>query len=435
MTQDKNTPIIVGENISKFFPKKDKQKLLVLDNLNISLYPGEIVALVGKSGSGKSTLLRILSGLVKPTTGRVMWQDQEVNEPFFGLSMVFQDFALLPWLTVLQNVELGLEAQGVAAKECRERALKVIDMVGMDGFESAYPKELSGGMCQRVGIARALVVDPEIMLMDEPFSALDVLTAENLRSDLVTLWMEKKTNIKNILLVTHNIEEAVSFANRILIFSSNPGAIRAEIKVDLPYPRQADSAVFHSVVEEVYNQLSLLHDPNKIVGVRYKNIGLHYRLPKAEISELTGLIETLSSQEYSGTAELAEVAENLHLDIDELFPLTDVLEIFRFAYIQDGNITLTDLGKTFAEADILEQKEIFAKQLLNHVPLARHIQRVLEERYNKTATEDRFLTELQDSLSEGAADEVFKICIEWGRFAEIFAYNVNKGLLSLDDPN
>jgi NitT/TauT family transport system ATP-binding protein len=433
--QGKNKPIIVGENISKFFPKKDKQKLLVLDNLNISLFPGEIVAIVGKSGSGKSTLLRILAGLIQPTTGRVLWQNQEVHDPFFGLSMVFQDFALLPWLTVLQNVELGLEAQGVAAKERRERALKAIDMVGMDGFESAYPKELSGGMCQRVGIARALVVDPEIMLMDEPFSALDVLTAENLRSDLVTLWMEKKTNIKNILLVTHNIEEAVLFANRILIFSSNPGAIKAEIKVDLPYPRQVDSVAFHNIVDEVYNQLSILHDPNKIAGVRYKNIGLHYRLPKVEISELTGLIETLYSKEYSGTSELAEVAENLHLDIDELFPLTDVLEIFRFAYIQDGNITLTDLGKTFAEVDILKQKEIFAKQLLNHVPLARHIQRVLEERYNKTATEDRFLTELQDSLSESAADEVFKICIEWGRFAEIFAYNVNKGMLSLDDPD
>tara|TARA_B110000459_G_C16624287_1_gene504024 strand:- start:3235 stop:4542 length:1308 start_codon:yes stop_codon:yes gene_type:complete len=435
VTQDKKTPIIVGENISKFFPKKDKQKLLVLDNLNISLFPGEIVALVGKSGSGKSTLLRILAGLIQPTTGRVLWQNEEVNEPSLGLSMVFQDFALLPWLTVLQNVELGLEAQGVAAKERRERALKAIDMVGMDGFESAYPKELSGGMCQRVGIARALVVDPEIMLMDEPFSALDVLTAENLRSDLVTLWMEKKTNIKNILLVTHNMEEAVLFANRILIFSSNPGAIKAEIKVDLPYPRQVDSAAFHSIVDEVYNQLSILHDPDKIAGVRYKNIGLHYRLPKVEISELTGLIETLSSTEYSGMAELAEVAENLHLDIDELFPLTDVLEIFRFAYIQDGNLALTDLGKTFAEVDILKQKEIFAKQLINHVPLARHIQRVLEERYNKTATEDRFLTELQDSLSEGAADEVFKICIEWGRFAEIFAYNVNKGILSLDDPD
>ena len=435
MIQDKKTPIIVGENISKFFPKKDKQKLLVLDNLNISLFPGEIVALVGKSGSGKSTLLRILAGLIQPTTGRVLWQNEEVNEPSLGLSMVFQDFALLPWLTVLQNVELGLEAQGVAAKERRERALKAIDMVGMDGFESAYPKELSGGMCQRVGIARALVVDPEIMLMDEPFSALDVLTAENLRSDLVTLWMEKKTNIKNILLVTHNMEEAVLFANRILIFSSNPGAIKAEIKVDLPYPRQVDSAAFHSIVDEVYNQLSILHDPDKIAGVRYKNIGLHYRLPKVEISELTGLIETLSSTEYSGMAELAEVAENLHLDIDELFPLTDVLEIFRFAYIQDGNLALTDLGKTFAEVDILKQKEIFAKQLINHVPLARHIQRVLEERYNKTATEDRFLTELQDSLSEGAADEVFKICIEWGRFAEIFAYNVNKGILSLDDPD
>jgi len=235
--QVQKKPVLVLENVSKFFTQRDRQKLLVLDNLNLSLYPGEVVALVGKSGSGKSTLLRIMSGLIK------------------------------------QNVELGLEALGVDRKERREKALEAIDMVGMDGFESAYPKELSGGMCQRVGLARALVVDPEIMLMDEPFSALDVLTTDNLRSDLLSLWQGKKTNLKNILIVTHNIEEAVLLADRILIFSSNPGAIRAEVKVNLDHPRADNEVGVHEVMDEIYHQLSLLHDPHKIAGVRYKNIG------------------------------------------------------------------------------------------------------------------------------------------------------------------
>jgi len=433
--QVQKKPVLVLENVSKFFTQRDRQKLLVLDNLNLSLYPGEVVALVGKSGSGKSTLLRIMSGLIKPNNGRVLWHDEDVASPFKGLSMVFQDFALLPWLTVLQNVELGLEALGVDRKERREKALEAIDMVGMDGFESAYPKELSGGMCQRVGLARALVVDPEIMLMDEPFSALDVLTTDNLRSDLLSLWQGKKTNLKNILIVTHNIEEAVLLADRILIFSSNPGAIRAEVKVNLDHPRADNEVGVHEVMDEIYHQLSLLHDPHKIAGVRYKNIGLHYRLPKVEISELSGLIETLDSSEYARKADLADLAEDLHLDIDDLFPLTDALEIFRFAYIQDGALFLTDLGNRFACAEILEKKEIFAKQLLNHVPLARHIRRVLDDRYNQCATEDRFLSELQDSLTESAADEVLKVCIDWGRFAEIFAYSVNSGILSLEDPN
>ncbi len=428
-------PLIVLENVAKYFTHRDRQKLLVLDNLNLSLYPGEVVALVGKSGSGKSTLLRIIGGLMRPNTGRVLCNDVEITEPFKGLSMVFQDFALLPWLTVLQNVELGLEALGVERKERRERALQAIDMVGMDGFESAYPKELSGGMCQRVGLARALVVDPEIMLMDEPFSALDVLTTDNLRSDLLNLWQSKKTNLKNILIVTHNIEEAVLLADRILIFSSNPGSIRAEVKVNISHPRVDNEREIHDVMDEIYHQLSLLHDPNKIAGVRYKNIGLHYRLPKVEITELSGLIQTLDSSEYGRKADLVDLAEDLHLDVDDLFPLTDALEILRFAYIQDGYLILTDLGGKFASAEILEQKKLFAKQLLNHVPLARHIRRVLDDRYNQSADEDRFLTELQDSLTESAAEEVLKVCIEWGRFAEIYAYNFNSGMLSLEDPD
>ena len=271
--------------------------------------------------------------------------------------------------------------------------------------------------------------------MDEPFSALDVLTADNLRSDLFALWQGKKTNLQSILLVTHNIEEAALLADRILIFSSNPGSIRAEIPVHIAHPREEKERELHGIVDTVYNQLALLHDPNKIAGLRHKNIGLHYRLPRVEISELSGLMETLESSEYGRTADLSQLAEDLHLDVDDLFPLTDALEIFRFAYIQAGNLILTELGVQFAQQEILEQKQIFANQLIKHVPLARHIRRVLDERHSQAASEGRFLTELQDSLSEGAAEEVLKTCIEWGRFAEIFAYSVNTGMLSLEDPD
>ena len=197
--------IMSVRDVKKSFKKKGAPELLVLDHVDFDVKENEIIAILGKSGSGKSTLLRILAGLMHTTSGDVYYRDQKIAEPVDGLTMVFQHFALLPWLTVLENVELGLEAQGVSKNERRQRALKAIDIVGLDGFESAYPKELSGGMSQRVGFARALVVDPEILLMDEPFSALDVLTADNLRNDLIDIWQSHKTNIKSVILVTHNI--------------------------------------------------------------------------------------------------------------------------------------------------------------------------------------------------------------------------------------
>ncbi|MBL4647892.1 MAG: ABC transporter ATP-binding protein, partial [Gammaproteobacteria bacterium] len=243
-----NETIIELDKINKFFPVAERQDLLVLKNVDFQLKQGEIVALLGKSGSGKSTLMRIIAGLIAPSSGHVYYRQQPVYQPVQGIAMVFQSFALLPWLTVLQNVELGLEALGVERDERRKRSLKAIDMIGLDGFESAYPKELSGGMRQRVGFARALVVDPDVLVMDEPFSALDVLTAENLRNDLLELWQNKKTNLSGLILVTHSIDEAVSLANRILIFGDNPGYIRAELAVKLPYPRDEEHPTFRKTV-------------------------------------------------------------------------------------------------------------------------------------------------------------------------------------------
>ncbi|MEO1945846.1 MAG: nitrate/sulfonate/bicarbonate ABC transporter ATP-binding protein [Candidatus Thioglobus sp.] len=425
--------IMKVENVTRKFTKSNGQDLLVLDNVNLEIKENEVIALLGKSGSGKSTLLRIMAGLLKPTTGEVLYKNEKVTKPVDGLSMVFQNFALLPWLTVLENVELGLEAQGVSKSERRKKALRAIDKVGLDGFESAYPKELSGGMQQRVGIARALVVEPEILLMDEAFSALDVLTAENLRGDLVDIWKDKKTSIKAILLVTHNIEEAAMLADRILIFGNDPGHVQSELRVAIDHPRNDQDTAVRQLIDDVYTHMTQPSAANAS-GVRYKTIGIGYRLPHIDTSELIGFIEALDSDEYTDKIDLPRLAEDLHLDIDDLFPLTESLEILRFAEIADGDITLSKAGRHFAQADMLQRKTIFAAHLLSAVPLARHIKRILDERPTQRANEDRFLTELEDYISESSAADVLKTVIEWGRYAEIFAYDANSGLLSLEDP-
>lgn len=426
-------PLLEVRHIHKSFAHSDRQDIKVLADCHLKIAHGEIVALLGKTGSGKSTLLRIMAGLIPPTSGEVLCNNQVVTSTTPGLSMVFQDFALFPWLTVLQNVELGLEAMGMNRAERRHKALKAIDIVGMDGFESAYPKELSGGMCQRVGFARALVVEPDLLLMDEPFSALDVLTAENLRSDLMDLWLGKKTQMKGIFMVTHNIEEAALLANRILVFDANPGYVKDEIINDLPYPREEHTQAFKEIVERVYQ--SIAQKPSaKFATPATKTIDMHYRLPAVTISELSGLVETLVSPEYEKRVDLPELAEELHLDVDDLFQLTEILEILKLAEVHRGDIELTTVGKMFAQADMLDRKNIFAKQLLSHVPLAQHIRTTLDNQPEHRMAETFFLDMLATHLSEEAAKDVLTTVIDWGRYAEIFAYHVNGGMLSLDNP-
>lgn len=433
-------PIFTVKKISKSFKKAEQQELLVLDRVNFQLYEDEIVALLGKSGSGKSTLLRIISGLSDPSSGTVTYRDHVVNGPVQGMAMVFQNFALLPWLTVLENVELGLEALRVPREERRTRSLKAIDIIGLDGFESAYPKELSGGMRQRVGFARALVINPDVLLMDEPFSALDVLTADNLKSDLLDLWEAKQTGTRGILFVTHNIEEAVLLANRVIVFDSDPGTIRAELTIDLPYPRTEQNTEFRKYVDQIYSLITRQMDERKKLLLKEqlpRIIDIGYRLPDADISELTGLLETLDQSEYQGHVSLPELTESLHLDVDDLFPLTEVLDILGFAHVNNGELILTEAGKLFANADILERKKIFAAHLLRYVPLSKHIRQVLEERRTtgQRASRERFLNELEDYLSEKEAERVLRTVIDWGRYAELFAYANNTGMLSLENPN
>jgi NitT/TauT family transport system ATP-binding protein len=418
--------------VCKTYQMPDHLSRLVLDHIDFSLHDGEIVAVLGKSGSGKSTFLRILAGLIPSSDGAVEYRGQRVTEPAHGIAMVFQSYALFPWLTVLGNVELGLEAQGISGAERRRRAVEAIDIIGLDGFENAYPKELSGGMRQRVGFARALVVNPDILLLDEPFSSLDVLTAETLRGDLLDLWDDRRIPTKGILLVSHNIEEAVEIADRILIFGSDPGRIRAEIPIALPRPRDMQNPAIRQIVDRVYTLLTETGRDGRR-GAKAEQIGIGYRLPDAAVQQASGLIDTLSEAPYHGRADLPHLADEENLVMDELFPLIETLQLLGFAHVSDGDIELTALGRAYAEADMLARKQLFADAVLQQVPLATHIRRVLDERPGHRAPAARFLRELEDHLSEEEAERVLDTVINWGRHAEIFAYDYDSEVLNLEN--
>src|SRR5580698_10609130 len=413
----KPTDLLDIRGVCRSFPKGSGEDLLVLEKVDLKIRSGDIVGLLGRSGSGKSTLLRIIAG------------------PPHGVSMVFQSFALFPWLTVLQNVELGLEALGIESTERRTRALAAIDLIGLDGFESAFPKELSGGMRQRVGFARALVVHPDLLLMDEPFSALDVLTAETLRTDLIDLWTEGRLPIKSVLMVTHNIEEAVLMCDRILVFSSNPGRVAAEIKVDLPHPRKRLDPTFRQLVDSIYARMTQRAEPKSPVIEGIHGTGVGMILNHVSSNVLSGLIETLAGPPYNGHADLPGLAGSLQLEADEIFHLGESLQLLRFAQLSEGDLMLTDAGKRFATMETDARKRLFAEHMTNYVPVIGLIKRVLDERPSHTAPEARFRNELEDYMSEGAADETLKTIISWGRYAELFAYDEQSETFSLENPH
>ena len=408
---------------------------LVLDDVSITLNEGEIVGLLGRSGCGKSSLLRIVSGLVRPSDGDVTFLGQPVTGPAAGVAMVFQSFALFPWMSVLGNVELGLKVQGVSDAEARRRALEAIDLIGLDGFESAYPKELSGGMRQRVGFARALVVNPKILLMDEPFSALDVLTAETLRTDLLDLWCEGRMPIKSILMVTHNIEEAVLMCDRIIVLSSNPGRIAAEIRVTLPHPRNRLDPDFRQLVNDIYARMT--SGSNLKTQTRdgnFPGIGLGMALPHVSTNSLAGLIETLAAPPFDGKAGLPHLAEETAMEIDELFPIAETLQLLRFAEIADGHISLTEPGRRFAHGEVDVRKKLFADHLIAYVPLAARIRQVLDERPTHRAPTSRFESELEDYMSDDYASTTLQAVTNWGRYGELFAFDEAAQVFSLEDP-
>jgi NitT/TauT family transport system ATP-binding protein len=416
------------------FPRADGGEHLVLDGVELSLAQGQIVGLLGRTGSGKSTLLRLIAGLAQPSGGTVTYLGERVTGPAPGIAMVFQSFALFPWLTVLENVQLGLEALGLPEAEIRKRALAAIDLIGLDGYESAFPRELSGGMRQRVGFARALVVHPNILLMDEPFSALDVLTAETLRTDFLELWGEGKLPIKGVILVTHNIEEAVLMCDRILLFSTNPGRIISEIAVDLKQPRNRLDPRFRELVEKIYVAMTA-RTPTPIgISDRLPVATINTALPRVSANLLAGLVETLAAAPYGGRADLPVLADELHLEVDDLFPVADASQLLRLAEIEGGDIKLTDIGKQFAELGTDDRKRLFQRQLLAYVPLAAHIRHVLQERANHAAPKSRFFDELEDYMSAEDAELTLRAVIGWGRYAEMFAYDDDSGTFSLENP-
>lgn len=425
--EDKQT-LIELQGVRKVFPKAAGE-LVVLDNIDLSVKSGEFVGLLGRSGSGKSTLLRGIAGLTPPTRGRILYQGEPVTGPPPGIAMVFQSFALFPWLTVLGNVELGLQAMGVPAREATRRALEAIDLIGLDGFETAFPRELSGGMRQRVGFARALVVDPTLLLMDEPFSALDVLTAETLRSDLLDLWLRGQVPMRGILMVTHNIEEAVLMSDRVVILASNPGRIQADIHVPLPHPRDRLSAPFRQIVEDIYALLTA-KTPTTAQPLK-PPVAQHLRQVSTNV--MAGLMETVAAPPFGGRADLPEVAEDVQLDVDELLPAGEALQLLGFAELTRGDIVLTAAGKNYAEAGTQARKQLFSKHLMNFVPLVAHICNVLAARPKQRAPRIRFEEELQDHLSDKYARETLNAAIEWGRYAELFAYDDQLAEFSLED--
>lgn len=425
-------PLLELRGVGQSYPAAESDaRVKILEGIDLAVREGEIVAILGRSGCGKSTLLRIMCGLAEPSAGTVLYRGAPVTGPVAGISMVFQSFALFPWLTVEENVTLGLEAQGVGEAERNRRAEEVIDMIGLSGYESAYPKELSGGMRQRVGFARALVVNPDVLLMDEAFSALDVPTAESLRADLLDLWIERLIPTQAIVMVSHNIEEALLLADRILVFDSNPGRVKEEVRVTLKHPRDRESATFRALVERIYGIMTTAKAPaaGAAAGGR---VGLAYRLPEVSVAQISGVLEQLDQAGQQGGAELSELAEEMHLDLDTLFAIVDALELLDLAHVAERRIRMTRHGKAFVDGDQAQRRRIFAEHLVRRVPLVAHILRVLDERPQRRAPEERFLRELEDRLSEQESERVLSVVIQWARYAELLDYDYDAGVLTME---
>jgi NitT/TauT family transport system ATP-binding protein len=428
--------LIAAAHVSKVFPLPEGHGVFtVLDDVSVEVRPGEVVALLGRSGSGKSTLLRILAGLIPASSGEVRSQGVPLHGANPAVAMVFQSFALLPWLTVQHNVEVGLKARGVGRAERRRRALEAIDLVGLDGFESAYPRELSGGMRQRVGFARAFVVQPQVLFMDEPFSALDVLTAENLRGEIGDLWEAGRFPAQSILLVTHNIEEAVLLADRVVILGANPGHVRGEVRIGLPRPRERKAARFTALVDHIY---TVMTNPEAPVGVPKTGvtgvIAAHQRfppLPHVRVGGISGLLEVLVDR--GGIDDIAALSASLQLEVDDLLPLVDAAVLLDLASISAGDVSVTEIGRAFAGADILRSKDIFRQQVLAHVPLVATIYQTLRQKEDGTMRDTFFLDILDEYYPEAEAERQFATAVDWGRYAELFEYDADDGRLHLPE--
>jgi NitT/TauT family transport system ATP-binding protein len=428
----RGNPLIQATAVEKFYPAPDGHRIQVIAPLDITIYSGQILALLGPSGSGKSTLLRILTGLSKPSGGKVQWDGQDARPDH--LAIVFQSFALFPWLTVQENVEAPLEARGVPPEQRAERSRQALDVVGLDGFEGAYPKELSGGMKQRVGFARALVVEPEVLFMDEPFSALDVLTAENLRSQVIDLWMEQKLSTQAIFVVTHNIEEAVLLADRVIVLGKNPARIRADFEITLAHYRDRKSYPFLRYVDYIYQTLTRPDSEQELVGAppTHREAAKYQMLPHVRPGGLAGLLEMLP-QDGSRT-DLYRLAEELGLEVDDILPIIEAGGLLGFVSVAEGDVQITEAGRRFADADILSQKDLFRDSALKGVPLLDQIRRAVMAKPDHRVADEFFRDLLDEYFSEEELQRQLETAIAWGRYAELFDYDADQKRFFLPEP-
>ena len=444
-----NEAIIEAVAIEKSYPQPDGTRIQVISPTNLVIEPGKIIALLGPSGCGKSTLLRMLTGLSQPSSGMLAWHGKPLNGQMPNVAIVFQSFALFPWLTVLENVEAPLEARGVPAVERRKRALRTLDTVGLDGFETAYPKELSGGMKQRVGFARALVVEPEVLFMDEPFSALDVLTAENLRSELLELWLNKKMPTSAIFIVTHNIEEAVMLADRVMVLGRNPARIRSDFNVRLKHPRDRKSPRFVELVDYIYKVMTepevehALPDAETTAEIILPKAGLkkqeapvrtarYQMLPHARVGGIAGLLELLHDR--GGREDLFRLSEELVMDVEDLLPILEACVLLGFALLKEGDVQITPQGIRFADADIQQRKVLFRQAALEHVTILKQIDSILRRKSDHSIADEFFHDILDEHFAEDEVQRQFETAMNWGRYAEIFDYDRENGRLVLTEP-
>lgn len=429
--------IIEARGVEKFYLQPDGNRIQVVAPVDLSIEPGQVIALLGPSGCGKSTLLRILSGLSRPSSGQLFWHSKPLDEQTQNVAIVFQSFALFPWLTVLGNVEAPLEARGTPAVERRKRALRALDTVGLDGFETAYPKELSGGMKQRVGFARALVVEPEVLFMDEPFSALDVLTAENLRNELLELWINKKIPTSAIFIVTHNIEEAVLLADRIIVLGRNPARIRSDFKVGLSHWRDRKDPRFVELVDYIYKvmtQPEVEHTmPGALTGVAARTRQKYQMLPHARVGGVAGLIELL--QDRNGVEDLSQLSEVLGMDVEDLLPIVEASVLLGFATLNEGEVKITSEGQRFADADIQTRKVLFREAAVGHVMILQQIESTLRAKNDHSIPQEFFHDILDEHFSQEEVQRQLETAMNWGRYAEIFDYDPQTGRLVLAEPS
>jgi NitT/TauT family transport system ATP-binding protein len=426
-----SVPLVDVQHVSQIYGAGDR-RFTAIQDVNVTIKEGEFVALLGPSGCGKSTLLRIITGLQRPSTGQVLYRGEPLRGVNPHATIVFQTFALFPWLTVQQNVEVALKARGVEQSDRSTRAIDLLDRVGLDGFETAFPRELSGGMRQKVGFARAMAVEPELLCLDEPFSALDVLSAEALRGELLELWTSGNIPTKAILMVTHNIEEAVFLADRIIVMDKDPGHVVAYLNVGLPHPRQRKGAAFVEVIDRVYATLAgQTRTENEEMGTAPGEPGRTRALPDIQINDLAGLLERLDDLPGNRT-DIYRVAQELNMDSDYLLRLTDAAELLGFATIAQGDIALTPLGETFAEARIQARKEIFATRI-RRLPVFRWLLSMLSAANKHQLEGDVIQKALELDFPADEAREQFDRFVDWGRYAEILGYDDGDDVLYLED--